>query len=94
MVKQLTCKNENFNKLIEMPAAKKRRVEQSKMIKLELKAQLDKERQELFECSKDRERINSIVDTHFQRIQDRETEVQRTLYNRMYYMSWLTQQQY
>lgn len=42
-VKQLTCKNENVNKF-DLPAAKKHRIEQQKLIRLELKAELEKEK--------------------------------------------------
>lgn len=68
---------------VDVPAAKKHRIEQQKNIRLELKAELEKEKQELFDCAKSREKAASIVVMHHKRLYDSEMDVKKTLYARI-----------
>lgn len=49
-----------------------------------MKTQFDKEKAELLEYIRSREKCATIVESHHKRIEDEQTEVERVLYGRMY----------
>ena len=55
------------------------------MIKLELKQSLEREKTVLLEFARSRHKSATIVESHYKQINDREEEVRRALYSRMYH---------
>lgn len=69
VIKQLTCKSELASKS-EVPESKKQKIEQQRQIKQQLKTQFDKEKAELLEYIRSREKCSTIVESHHKRIED------------------------
>ncbi len=67
-----------------MPAVKRKRLEKQRKIKAEVRQELERERNELIECAKDRARASSIIDEYYREQREQEYEIQRVLYGRMY----------
>lgn len=82
MIKQIKCKNENFNK-IEISAAKKVRAEKQKSIREDLRESFEKEKHELFQFARSRERSATIVETYHRQIQEAEMSLKSQLYRRI-----------